>query len=56
MRLDNGFCKQVNYLVFGCYKFRGSVDEAVRCERLLNGLKTNPKYALEANLMELLPN
>jgi hypothetical protein len=34
----------------------GQVDEAWRCERLLNGLKANPKYQLEANLMELLPN
>ena len=34
----------------------GTVDEAWRCERLLNGLKANPKYQLEANLMELLPN
>jgi hypothetical protein len=34
----------------------GYVDESVRCERLLNGLKANPKYQLEANLMELLPN
>jgi hypothetical protein len=34
----------------------GVVDEAWRCERLLNGLKANPKYMMEANLMELLPN
>ena len=33
-----------------------TVDEAWRCERLLNGLKANPKYQLEANVMEQLPN
>ena len=34
----------------------GTVDETWRCERLLNGLKSHPKYQVEANLMELLPN
>ena len=34
----------------------GEMSEAGRCERLLNGLKANPKYRMEANLMELLPN
>ena len=34
----------------------GTFDETWRCERLLNGLKAHPKYQLEANLMELLPN
>jgi hypothetical protein len=34
----------------------GVVDEAWRVERLLNGLKAHPKYQLEANLLELLPN
>jgi hypothetical protein len=34
----------------------GVVSDAWRVERLLNGLKAHPKYALEANLLELLPN
>ena len=34
----------------------GVVTDATRVERLLNGLKAHPKYSLEANLLELLPN
>ena len=34
----------------------GVVSDAWRVERLLNGLKAHPKYSLEANLLELLPN
>ena len=34
----------------------GVITDAWRVERLLNGLKAHPKYSLEANLLELLPN
>jgi hypothetical protein len=34
----------------------GTVTPAWRVERLLNGLKSHPKYQLEANLLEMLPS
>ena len=52
-RLD--FVERLSDQILNVFGADGEVSETIRCERLLNGLKSNDKYAGECRVLELLP-